>query len=222
MPTPTGVQGVVFDLDGLLVNTEELYPRVGNELLRRREKRMTDELLHRMMGRPGRIALQMMIDEHQLAATVDQLSQETAEMFPAILDTHLALMPGVEKLLDALERAELPKAVATSSGLKFTQDVLGRMGLTARFSFLLTAEDVVEGKPSPEIYLTAARRLGAAPQSLAIFEDSHNGCRAAIASGARAVAVPGAHSRHHDFTGARLVADTLADPRIYELLGIEA
>ena len=220
MPTSTGVRAVVFDLDGLLVNTEELYPRVGSEILRRRGKTMTDDLLYRMTGRPARISLQIMIDEHQLTATVDELAHETATMFPAILDEHLALMPGVPELLGRLEQAKLPKALATSSGIQFTTDVLGRMNLTHHFEFLLTAEDVVEGKPNPEIYRTAARRLGVEPGDMAVFEDSHNGCRAAVASGARAIAVPGPHSRHHDFTGAKLVADTLRDPKIYELLGL--
>lgn len=220
MPTATGVRAVVFDLDGLLVNTEELYPRVGAELLRRRGKVMTDELLHRMMGRPARVSLQIMIDEHSLDATVEQLSNETAEMFPAILDAHLALMPGVVELLAALEQAELPKGVATSSGIQFTRDVLQRVQLTTRFAFLLTSEDVTHGKPAPEIYEKAAARLQVSPREMVVFEDSHNGCRAAVASGAIAIAVPGEHSKHHEFPGSRLVANTLRDPRVYEVLGI--
>ena len=75
-----------------------------------------------------------------------------------------------------------------------------------------------QGKPHPEIYLLAARRFGVAPGELLVLEDSQNGCRAAVAAGAVAVAVPAGHSRRHDFTGAALVADTLADPRLLALL----
>ncbi|HVX14843.1 MAG TPA: HAD family phosphatase [Pirellulales bacterium] len=213
-------RAAVFDLDGLLFNTEELYQDVGSELLRRRGHEFGAELLHAMMGRPGRVALQMMIDYHQLGDTVETLAQESAEIFPAILDERLEFMPGVPELLGALERAGIPKAVATSSGLRFTRDVLGRFDLEPRFQFLLTAEDVVDGKPHPEIYLKAAATFGFEPSQIVVFEDSQNGCRAAVAAGAAAVAVPGGHSRGHDFAGARLVADTLADPRIYTLLGI--
>src|SRR5215469_15231685 len=110
----------VFDLDGLLFNTEELYQQVGSELLRRRGHEFGAELLHAMMGRPGRVALQMMIDYHNLGDTVETLAEESAEIFPAILDQRLAFMPGVPELLDALERSGIPKAVATSSGLRFT------------------------------------------------------------------------------------------------------
>jgi pseudouridine 5'-phosphatase len=96
---------------------------------------------------------------------------------------------------------------------------LGRFDFEPRFRFVLTSEDVRQGKPHPEIYLTAARRLGAEPARLMVLEDSENGCRAAVAAGAWAIAVPGEHSRDHDFRGARLVADSLADPRIYAALG---
>lgn len=212
---------VVFDLDGLLFNTEELYQSVGDELLRRRGKTFTLDLLNQMMGRPGRVSLQMMIDWHGLDDTVERLASETDEIFPEILDRALAPMPGVLDLLAALEAARIPKAIATSSGRPFTQDVLSRFELEPRFAFLLTSEDVVEGKPHPEIYLQAAERLQVEPARLVVFEDSHNGCRAAVAAGAIAVAVPGGHSRTHDFTGVAFIADSLADPRIYDLLQLK-
>ena len=211
-------RAAVFDLDGLLFNTEDLYQDVGAELLRRRGHVFEHDLLNAMMGRPSRVALQMMIDHHSLSATVEELAAETAEIFPAILDARLALMPGAAELLAALEHADIPKAIGTSSGRRFVASVLGRFNLEPRFEFILTAEDVVEGKPAPEIYLKAAARFGLEPGRLVVFEDSQNGCRAAVASGAIAVAVPGGHSLTHDFAGARLIADSLADPRVYELL----
>jgi HAD superfamily hydrolase (TIGR01509 family) len=213
-------RAVVFDLDGLLFNTEELYQDVGTELLRRRGHVFGADLLNAMMGRPSRVALQLMIDHHGLNDTVETLAAETAEIFPAILDARLALMPGAEQLLGALEHADIPKAIGTSSGRRFVTGVLGRFHLEPRFEFILTAEDVVEGKPQPEIYLKAASRFGLEPAEMMVLEDSHNGCRAAVSAGAIAVAVPGGHSHSHDFTGAAIVADSLADPRIYELLAL--
>jgi HAD superfamily hydrolase (TIGR01509 family) len=165
--------------------------------------------------------LQMMIDYHELDTTVDVLAAESEQIFPAILDSRLAFMPGAPELLAALERADIPKAIGTSSGRRFVERVLGRFELGPRFQFILTAEDVTEGKPHPEIYLKAAERFGLPPNEVAVLEDSQNGCRAAAAAGTVAVAVPGSHSMHHDFAGATFVADTLADPRVYELFGIK-
>ncbi|MCE9606270.1 MAG: HAD family phosphatase [Planctomycetia bacterium] len=213
-------KAVVFDHDGLIFNTEDLYQDVGGELLRRRGCAFTPELLDRMMGRPGRIALQIMIDMHHLEATVDQLTAETDEIFPAILDARLETMPGFMELAAALEKAGIPKAIATSSRRSFVVGCLARFQLEPRFQFILSAEDVVEGKPNPEIYLTAAKRFGLRSDEIMVLEDSQNGCRAAVAAGAIAVAVPSGHSRTHSFPGAAFEAETLADPRIYELLKI--
>ena len=218
MTAPAPIHAAVFDLDGLLVNTEELYQHVGSELLRRRGKTFGTDLLDAMMGRPPAVSLAIMIEWHGLADTVETLAAETGAIFAGLLDERLEPMPGAMNLVDAIASRGLPRAVATSSGPAFAHDVLGRVGLLDRFAFVLTSADVVNGKPDPEIYLAAAARLGVDPAAMIVFEDSHNGCRAAVAAGAVVVAVPGGHSRRHDFTGARLVADSLADPRIAGLL----
>jgi HAD superfamily hydrolase (TIGR01509 family) len=216
------VQAVVFDLDGLMFNTEELYQDVGAELLRRRGAQFTGPLLDAMMGRPSPVALQIMIDWHQLDTTVAQLEAETDALFPAFLDARLAPMPGLLDLLAALEQAGIPKAVGTSSRRSFVLDVLSRFDLEPRFAFLLTAEDVVHGKPDPEIYRTACRLLGCPPPQVMVLEDSENGCRAAVAAETFAVAVPGFHSRQHSFAGTRFIASSLSDPRIYRAIGLAA
>lgn len=216
------LRAVVFDLDGLMFNTEQLYQQVGGEVLRRRGCEFTDELLDQMMGRQPAAALQLMIDYHRLDDTIEGLAAESTEIFEKILADQLRPMPGLLDLLASLERAELPKAIATSSGQEFARTVLGLFDLEPRFAFVLAAEDVEQGKPHPEIYLTAAKRLGVQPAETLVLEDSQNGCRAAVAAGAFTVAVPAGRSHQHDFTGAALIADSLADPRIYEALRIAA
>ena len=115
----------------------------------------------------------------------------------------------------------MPKAIATSTGRRLTEACLAPFQLAPRFSFILTAEDITRGKPDPEIYLLAARRFGVPPGEMLVLEDSQNGCRAATASGAFTVAVPGEHSRQQDFSAADLVIESLADRRLYEALGLD-
>jgi pseudouridine 5'-phosphatase len=213
-------RAVVFDLDGLMFNTEHLYRLVGGEVLRRRGKEYDEALFKAMMGRPAKVALQIMIDWHGLEATVTGLEQENDDIFPPILDAHLAPMPGLVELLDALETANVPKAIATSSRRAFVANLLCRYGWQDRFAFWLTAEDVTNGKPDPEIYLSAAGRLQLPPGEVLVLEDSQTGCRAAVAAGTHAVAVPGDHSRDHEFPGAKFVAEGLGDPRIRRALGL--
>ena len=218
MTASSRIEAVAFDLDGLLVNTEELYQHVGSELLRRRGRTFEPDLLDAMMGRPQQVSLKIMIEWHGLADTIETLATETHEIFQSLLDTELRTMPGAVDLLDLLDAQGIARGVATSSGPAFAHDVLSRVGIRDRFAFVLTSADVIHGKPDPEIYQTAARRLAVDPGAMLVLEDSQAGCKAAVAAGAVAVAVPGGHSRRHDFTGARFVADSLADRRIEALL----
>lgn len=215
------MKAVVFDLDGLMFNTEQLYDEVGEALLRPRGHYFTTELKDAMTGRPAQVALQIMIDRHGLDATVEQLQAETDEIFPDILRRKLAPLPGLLPMLDVLETVSIPKAVATSSRRQYASNILNSFDLAARFEFILTSESVQEGKPHPEIYLSAATKLGLEPAETVVFEDSEIGCRSAVAAGAITVAIPGEHSRHHDFSGVRLVADSLEDSRIFALIGLD-
>ncbi len=214
------IRVVVFDMDGLMFNTEDVYTVVGSEMLQRRGRVFSEELKHEMMGLPPQATFECMIRHCDLSDTWQQLAEETAELFVRYLPDYLAPMPGLLRLLDALEQANMPKAIATSSRWKLVECCLAPFEMQGRFQFILTAEDIVRGKPDPEVYLLAARRFDVPPAEMLVLEDSENGCRAAAAAGAFVVAVPGEHSRGQDFSMASLVADSLADPRLYQALGI--
>ena len=98
--------------------------------------------------------------------------------------------------------------------------VLSPFQMEPRFQFTLAAEDITDGKPNPEIYQKAAQRLGVEPRQMLVLEDSRNGCLSAARAGAYVVAVPTRHSRGQDFSVASLVIDSLADPRLYEAIGL--
>ncbi len=211
---------VVFDLDGLIVNSEDVYEQADAEVLRRRGKQYNAELRAQMMGRPTAESLRRMIEWHALEDTIELLDAERSLLRDKLLETSLEPMPGLVELLDALEAAGMPKAIATSGTRCYAAEVLGRLDLHTRFEFVLTAEDVVHGKPAPDVYQLAARNLGLAPSATMVLEDSANGCRAGIVAGAFTVAVPNRHTCEHDFAGVAFVADTLADRRIRQALAL--
>jgi HAD superfamily hydrolase (TIGR01509 family) len=134
--------------------------------------------------------------------------------------TALAPMPGVVELLDRLDAAKLPAAVATSALPEYAEFVLTRLDLKRRFQFVLTSADITNGKPDPEVYFLASRRLELPPPEMMVLEDSANGCRAAVAAEAFTVAVPNRHTAKHNFDGVRFIADTLCDPRIRDALSL--
>lgn len=213
------LRAVVFDLDGILANTEDLYEKACETVLGRRGKTYDPPLREQMMGRPVADAIQIMIDAHSFPDTLDSMMAECKEVLQVLLETSLAPMPGVVELLDALDATNFPAAVATSALRDYADFVLTRLDLKQRFRFVLTSQDVRSGKPDPEIYLLAAERLQLTPSAMMVLEDSANGCRAAVAAGAFTVAVPNRHTRNHTFPDVQLVAETLADPRILETLG---
>ena len=212
------LKAVAFDLDGLIFNTEHVFVIAAETVIDRRGLKMPPDLIQRMMGRRPPEGFRIMREMLGIEDSAESLFEETRETFLGLLDKHLEPMPGVFELFDLLESISFPKAVATSSPRQFLDNLLGRFDLHSRFDFFLTAEDVMNGKPNPEIYLTAAKRHGIKPAEMLVFEDSENGTRAGVAAGAFVVSVPHEHSRHHDFSTASRVANTLRDPMISRLL----
>ncbi len=212
------IRAVVFDLDGLMFNTEQVFCLAGHELLSRRGKEWTPRIQGMMMGRRAEEAFRLLVDELDLSETIDELRAESRDIFYKLLTVHLQPMPGLLELLSAIEAKNLPKGVATSSSRHYLEELLGKFQLSSRFHVTLTAEDVTRGKPEPEIYLKAAGRLNVSPGEMLVFEDSEVGTRAAVAAGAVVVSVPHEHSSTHDFTGAAYIAQGLHDPWISKLL----
>lgn len=212
------IRCVVFDLDGLLFNTEDLYDQVSDIILSRRKQTFSLELKHEMMGKPAPVAFQIMKDWFSLEESIDQLQQETEAEFESLLETDLQVMPGVSTLMQWIDLCGLPRAIATSSRRRFALKCLEISGLADRFEFVLTAEDVKRGKPDPEIYCAAADRFACATQQMLVFEDSLTGSRAASASGACTIAVPGHHSAHLVFDHVDLVVSRLDDPKVRSIV----
>jgi pseudouridine 5'-phosphatase len=214
------IRAVVFDMDGLMFNSEDVYTLVGEELLQRRGHKFTSEIKSMILGLQPQASLELIIKRFRLNDTWQAMAAESNQLFLDLLDGQLAMMPGLKELLDALERVGIPKAIGTSSARELVTACLRPFDLERRFNFILAAEDISRGKPDPQIYLTAARCFAAPPAEVLVLEDSHNGCLAAAAAGAFVVAVPNLHTREHDFSMASLIADSLADPQLYLTLGI--
>jgi HAD superfamily hydrolase (TIGR01509 family) len=212
------IKAVVFDLDGLMFNTEDVFDIAGREFMRRRGLEMTDRVRDGMIGRRGPEALRHLVDATGLREPVEAIGAELRAIFMGLLDAHLAPMPALFDLLSHLEALKLPKGVATSSSRSYMEGILGRYALLPRFALTLTAEDVERGKPAPDIYLKAASTLGVSTSEMLVLEDSEAGTRAAAAAGAVIVSVPHRHTARHDFSTARHVAASLGDPLIYRLL----
>jgi HAD superfamily hydrolase (TIGR01509 family) len=215
---PPCFRAVVFDLDGLMFDTEALFHRVTTELLAARGKRFTTEMMNAMIGRRAVEAHEALRDLAGLDEPAEVILAEVRERFAAEVDSAVHPTPGLFALLGRIEAAGLPRAVATSSRRSYAERLLGRHGVLDRFAFVLASEDVSRGKPDPEIYRTAAGRFGVPPGALLVLEDSAAGIAAARAAGAFAVGVPHDHSPADGLGHADLIVSRLDDPALLCLI----
>lgn len=212
------IRAVAFDMDGLMFNTEDLYDIVGEQLLNRRGQSFTTELKLAMMGLPGNDAFAVMKKRCGLDDPVESLAAECEGLFEDLLPSKIEMMPGLEELLSLLESRGISKGIATSSHARFADRALGMFDLKPRFEFVLTSESVTNGKPHPEVYLSAASRLGVEPAEMLVLEDSVHGSNAGIAAGAVTIAIPSTRVDPALIGSVYAVCGRLDDSKILDLI----
>lgn len=187
---PRPVRGVIFDMDGLLIDSEALYRDAMMEVAEEFGRKLPLSVFLRMVGLPGPDSRAVAIAHFGDDFPIDDYHAAVWRSARAKDAFGVALKPGVMELLDHLDAAGLPRAVATSSSHTAVELQLGRNGLLPRFHVIVAAGDYERGKPHPDPFLTAAARLGVDPRHCLALEDSHNGVRAAHAAGMMTVMVP--------------------------------
>ena len=190
MALPRPVQAVVFDMDGLLVDTEVLVRDLMMELAAEFGGHLPYDVFQRMVGLPNEASDAVARAHFGPDFAFEAWGQELDRRIHAAIDVGVALKAGVVEILDQLDAMRLPRAVATSSSHGAVQRTLGPSGLLPRFDAVIAAGDYARGKPNPDPYLAAAARLSIPPQACLALEDSHNGVRAAHAAGMITVMVP--------------------------------
>lgn len=218
------VTHVLFDMDGLLLDTESLYTEATQRVTQRYGKDYTWEIKAAVMGTPGSEAMRVIIDRLQLPLTVEQLEAELHQMHAELFPT-AQLMPGAERLVSHLHRCGVPIAVATSSKRdSFVLKTSCHKELFAKFHHIVCGGDdaeVSKGKPHPDIFLVAAGKFENAPppEKVLVFEDSPNGVLAAVAAGMQVVMVPDPRVDEDSRKSATLCLTSLEDfkPELFGL-----
>jgi len=187
---PRAVRGVVFDMDGLLVDTETMFRDAMMEVAARHGHDLPLSVFLRMVGLPREGSRAVAMTHFGEDFDYEPWIAEVVGAAHARLKVGVAVKTGVRELLDHLDAAGVPRAVATSSGHATVELQLGSNGLLPRFQSIVAAGDYARGKPAPDPFLEAARRLGVDPADCLALEDSHNGVRAAHAAGMMTVMVP--------------------------------
>jgi HAD superfamily hydrolase (TIGR01509 family) len=186
------IDAVVFDLDGVLLDSEEIWDRAREELARERGGRWHDRAQRDMMGMSSTEWSRYMHETIGLREPPEEISREVVGRLTELYRDELPVIPGAK---DAIERiaARWPLGLASSSNRELIDLALDLLGVAQLFRATVSSEEVARGKPAPDVYLEAARRLGIEPDRAAAVEDSQNGILAARAAGMRVVAIPNRH-----------------------------
>ena len=187
--TSSAIRAVVFDLDGVLVDSEQVWDEVREALAHERGGRWHERAQADMMGMSSPEWSRYMHDVVGLPESPEEINDEVVRRMQ---DRYAAELPIVPGAVDAVRRlaGTFRLGVASSSNRPLIDAVLARTGIAALFEATVSSEEVQRGKPEPDVYLEAARRLGVEPRRAAAVEDSANGIRSAHAAGLRVLAIP--------------------------------
>jgi HAD superfamily hydrolase (TIGR01509 family) len=211
--------GVVFDNDGLLLDTEDAWTRAEVTLFERRGRQFTPEHKRSLIGSAHAQAAKKLEAMLQAAGEGETLMEELHELVMQEALAGVAPRPGALALLERLLESGTPIAVASNSRRDFVERTLSGAGLLdGRFDAVVTVEDIAHPKPAPDIYLEACRRLGAEPVECAALEDSQVGVTAAASARMYVIGVP--YFSGSPLPGSDLLVDSLSDPAVSSALGL--
>ncbi|MFC7543877.1 HAD family hydrolase [Siccirubricoccus deserti] len=189
--TALRIDAVVFDMDGLLLDTESLAMRGLAQAATEMGLDAPEEFCHAMIGVPTDHCRILVAERFGPDFPADDFLAAASQQMGALIDAgSLQLKPGVPELLDHLDGVGMARAVATSSSRAKAHHHLRRTGILGRFDAVVTRDDVARGKPHPDLFLRAAQVLGRRPERCLALEDSYNGVRAAHAAGMQVIMVP--------------------------------
>jgi HAD superfamily hydrolase (TIGR01509 family) len=183
------IAAVVFDLDGVIVDTEPGWAAVREELTRETGGRWHQSASVEMMGMSSTEWSAYMHDELGVPLAPDEISAEVVRRLAQLYEAGMPLLPGVDRAVTALG-AHVPLALASSANRPVIDLVLDRTQLRGSFAVTVSSEEVARGKPAPDVYVAATEGLGTDPRRCAAIEDSTNGIKSAAAAGLHVVAVP--------------------------------
>lgn len=183
------VKAVVFDLDGVLIETEEIWDEVRGDYIVRLGGRYDEEAQRAMMGMSSKEWSAYLAGDLGVPRTAEQVNADVVELMAASYREHLPLIDGAVEAVERLA-AVFVLGVASSSNRELIDLVLELSGLGQHFHATVSSEEVPRGKPAPDVYLEACRRLGVEPAQAAAVEDSHSGIASAKAAGVRVIAIP--------------------------------
>jgi len=205
------IKAVIFDMDGLMVDTEPLYSKAMSQVAEKRGKSFTLDIKQKLMGRRAIESLTIFKEQLGLNESPEELLREREEIYGKLLAQNVTPMPGLFKLLDLLNKLDIRKAIASSSKRKWIELIIHKLGILDQFEIIVSGEEIKHGKPDPEIYLLTSKKLNLAPEECLVLEDALSGVASAKAAKMKCITVPNQFTQGLDFSNADLVVNSLEE-----------
>jgi HAD superfamily hydrolase (TIGR01509 family) len=191
-------KAVIFDLDGTLIDSMQLWRKVDRDFLHKRGMAVPQDLFeHLPQGNSFIQTAQYFIDRFSLTDTVEGVMQEWTDMVTWHYENDVKLKPGAKRLVEKLYKNDIPIGLGTSNSYELAEKVLSQNGIWQLFSAVVTGDMHLMGKPFPDIYLKCAENLNLSPQDCVVIEDTLTGVQAAKAAGMQVIAIFDADSEEH-------------------------
>lgn len=215
------IQAIIFDMDGLMIETEHLQSQAYEQVLRSygvNPEFNNEGVVHRV-GISGVDNFIFLKQKYNIDESIEVLLDKKQTIYRAILSNNIVPKPGLLALIETMKNAGLKLAVASSSSLEDIMFVLKHIGITDAFEVVVSGENVTRHKPAPDIFIEAARRLNINPENCVVLEDSQSGVEAANAAHMKVIAVPNRYTKSQDFKSADMVVTSLEKVTIAQILG---
>jgi HAD superfamily hydrolase (TIGR01509 family) len=183
------LKAVLFDMDGVIVDSEPLWSEAEKQLLARRNLAYSPSLKTAMMGRDARGAVGFLIEHYGLPESPDELIGERNQLIAELFQEHLKAMPGALEMVRSVIAARIVTGLVSSSPKPLMELALEKLGATGLFALALSGDQVTRGKPAPDIYISAAEKLGVRPECCLVIEDAPHGVTAAKHAGMFCLAI---------------------------------
>lgn len=206
------IKAVLFDMDGLMIDSEPLHLQAFNRVLEKYGKHLTEEEnKERYIGLSDEDEALDMVDRFRLPISAEEVVRQKQIIFMQLLKSQIVAQAGLINLLKNLKQNGYKTAIASSSGLDEIKTVISGLGIDSYIDAYCSAEEVKNGKPAPDVYLLAAKKVGVDPSECLVLEDAPKGVQAGKAAGMTVFAIPSQYTKGEDFSQANKVLNSLSE-----------
>lgn len=209
------MKAVIFDMDGVIIDSEPIHFETDMETMKYLGCNILKEELEKYVGTTNEYMFSDIKKNYNIQKSVEDIINYRAKIIKnKIVQSDLEPIEGIRELLSELQKKNIPAAIASSSPKDFINVVVSKFKLQEYFKYIVSGEEVANGKPAPDVYIETAKKLGVSPKDCTVIEDSKNGVLAAKSAGMRCIGFQNVNSGNQDLSKANIIVKSIAEIKL--------